>query len=158
MIPSFHCQALGRQVLLQRPLKGRSSRQGVPAAARVSPQNSPTRAGRPRSSSKAPGWLLENVLLSPSLYCSPHDKRINREVSCWGQRIVSLSGKPAEQDGGPEAQRTILLSANQAPFILQGAGLKPSTSWFPAASGGEVLISPSCTHSQVRLLRRFPGG
>ena len=41
-----------------------------------------------------------------------------------GQRIVTLSGKLAEQDGKPEAQKTVSLSANSGSFYTTRGGTK----------------------------------
>ena len=42
--------------------------------------------------------IAVNLLLGPSLYCLLHDRPINLEVSCWGQRIVTLFGKLADRE------------------------------------------------------------
>ena len=61
--------------------EGKILRTNVLAAARAFPESSPSGASSPRAA-----WLLadlQNLLLSPSSFCSPHDRSINQETSCW---------------------------------------------------------------------------
>ena len=81
-IPCSDCQVLGQPVPLRVILKGRSSGQEVPVAARALLEPN---QGRLATSSKAPGWLHQNLLPSLSSYCLPHDRLINQEMRCWGE-------------------------------------------------------------------------
>ena len=70
------------------------------------------------------------MLPSPSLHCSPQDRRIHPD-ELLGQRITILFRKLADhRDGGLVAQRTILLRVRiQASFILKWEGAWLVANW-----------------------------
>ena len=77
-----------------------------------------------------------------------------------GQGVATLFGKPVDREGGRlVSQRTIFPESEFRLFFFilrEGGMVKTNISWSWPDSGEDVFIS-SCSHSQVDLVRMFPG-
>lgn len=80
---------------------------------------------------------LRCILTGPNSYCSPHDRA-------------------SQEDGEIVPPKTTGMNWNSGVSFILEEEHEISHFWFPSASGGVVLISCSCSHSQVGLLRMFP--
>ena len=126
-----NCQALGKPVPLWGILKGKILRTSCPGSCQGLTPKFPNQ-GWLATSSKAPGWLRQNLLESKVMLLTTLQANKSRN-ELLGRGIVTLFRNPADQeDGSLTSQRTIFGARVkiQAPFILIGEGVESNTCGF----------------------------
>ena len=123
-------------MLLWGILKGWLSGQWILAAASALSENSPTRACWPGARRLLAAFL--EICYSVQTYWWLHNRPINWETSWWGKKwwLTWRACWLRRWWTGVPKNRFFAWIRNQAPFLLREAGVKPSVSWSPSASGG----------------------
>ena len=92
-----------------------------------------------------------NMLPSLTSYCSPHNRPVIERWVAGARKsdFIQKASKPRRWWTRVPKNHLAWVRI-QAPFILEGEGVKSNTYWFPSASGGDVFISS--------FLQSFTGG